>query len=130
MKGMTTCKVCGRDFALISEEHYVAQDPQKVGAIANLVSSDRAFEFDAFDCPHCGCQNIMQGRKPVYLADDICPCDFGICDECDHAGENKDVEEHDGCNGCAHAETAESEYPCNECKMNYADLFEKGGNDE
>ena len=63
MKGMTTCRICERDFPLIAEEHYIAQDPEKVGALANLINTDRAFEFDAFDCPHCGCQNIMQGRK-------------------------------------------------------------------
>lgn len=68
MKGMTTCKICGRDFPLIAEEHYIAQDPQKVGALANLVSTDIAFEFDAFDCPHCGCQNVMQGRKSALEA--------------------------------------------------------------
>ena len=116
MKGMTTCKVCGRDFPLMAEEHYVAQDPQKVGAIMNLVNTDKAFEYDAFDCPHCGCQNVMQPRKP-----EVCPCDYGICDECDHVGE----EEHDGCVGCAYEETGENEYPCNECKSNYADLWEK-----
>lgn len=70
MKGMTTCKICERDFPLIVEDHYVAQDPQKVGAIANLVSVDRAFEFDAFDCPHCGCQNIMQNRKPCLFSEE------------------------------------------------------------
>ena len=70
MKGMTTCKVCERDFPLIVEDHYVAQDPQKVGAIANLINVDRAFEFDAFDCPHCGCQNIMQNRKPHLFSEE------------------------------------------------------------
>ena len=92
MKGMTTCKICGRDFALMVEEHYVAQDPQKVGAIANLVSTDRAFEFDAFDCPHCGCQNVMQGRKPVLFEESECPCDYGICDECEQKPEEEDDE--------------------------------------
>ena len=88
MKGMTTCKVCGRDFPLIAEEHYMAQDPQRVGAIVNMVNTDKAFEYDAFDCPHCGCQNIMQERKQ-----EICPCDLGICDECD--GEEDEEEHHE-----------------------------------
>lgn len=74
MKGATTCKVCGRDFPLIIEEHYVAQDPQKIGVLANLANTDKAIEYDAFDCPHCGCQNVMQTRKPLWLPE-ICECE-------------------------------------------------------
>ena len=63
MKGMTTCKVCGRDFPLIAEEHYVARDGEKKGVIAAFSIQEEGAQYDAFDCPHCGCQNIMQGRK-------------------------------------------------------------------
>lgn len=119
MKGMTTCKVCGRDFALMAEEHYVAQDPQRVGAIANLVSTDRALEFDAFDCPHCGCQNVMQERKAT------CPCDYGICDECDHPGEEEEnVESHAGCYNCKYEHSDEDEKPCVLCSHRYIDRWE------
>ena len=79
MKGMTTCKVCGRDFALMEEEHYTAREPQKTGVLANLANTDVARMFDAFDCPHCGCQNIMQERKPFWFIDNVeCDCD---CEE-------------------------------------------------
>jgi len=71
MKGMKTCGVCGRDFPLLFEEHYVAEDPQKVGAIMNLVNTDTAYTYDAIDCPHCGCQNVLQPRKPA----------IALCDE-------------------------------------------------
>lgn len=121
-KGMTTCKVCGRDFPLLAEEHYVAQDPQKVGAIANLVSTDRAFEFDAFDCPHCGCQNVMQERKATLFEEDTCPCDFGICDECDHPGPG--VSNHDGCADCRYESKGENDEPCVKCKHRYTDKWE------
>jgi len=63
MKGMTTCKICGRDFPLIAEEHYVARDSEKKGVIPALSGQEEATQYDAFDCPHCGCQNIMQERK-------------------------------------------------------------------
>lgn len=78
MKGITTCKVCGREFPLMVEDHYIAQDPRKIGAIANFVNTDKAIEYDAFDCPHCGCQNIMQTRKPIWLPE-ACECkeEFG-----------------------------------------------------
>lgn len=74
MKGMTACKICGQDFPLMTEEHYIAQDPRKIGALANLANTDKAIEYDAFDCPHCGCQNIMQIRKPLWMPE-TCECD-------------------------------------------------------
>lgn len=94
VKGATTCVVCGRDFPLMAEEHYIAKDPSREGSIFTLVGTDKTSEYDAFDCPHCGCQNIMQPRKP-----EVCPCDYGICDECgceeeedDPAPESKEQE--------------------------------------
>ena len=63
MKGMTTCKICGRDFPLMAEEHYVARDTEKKGVIPALSGQDEAIQYDAFDCPYCGCQNVMQERK-------------------------------------------------------------------
>lgn len=95
VKGMYTCKVCGRDFPLLFEEQYVATDPRATGVIATLASMDKANQYDAFDCPHCGCQNVIQSRKPEY-----CPCDYDICDEC-----------------CCEEEEDEdaSETPCQKC---------------
>ena len=68
MKGMTTCKICGWDFPLIAEEHYVARDGEKKGLVAAFTAQEEGAQYDAFDCPHCGCQNIMQGRKPALEA--------------------------------------------------------------
>ena len=70
-KGMATCKICGRDFALIEEDHYIADNGEKEGVITKLVSSDRITQYDAFDCPYCGCQNIMQERKPMWLSNEL-----------------------------------------------------------
>lgn len=115
MKGMTICKVCGRDFPLMTEEHYVARDTEKTG-ITNVISGSEATLYDAFNCPHCGCQNIMQERKHEY-----CPCDYGICSECDHPGE--ETFKHDGCAGCAHEGLANDEEPCSECRYNHLDYY-------
>lgn len=57
---------------MLFEEHYVAEDPQKVGAFANLMNTDKAYEYDAIDCPHCGCQNVLQPRKPASIPYDGC----------------------------------------------------------
>ena len=67
MKGMTTCKICGRDFPLIAEERYTVRDNEKSG-ISIAFSGSETGLYDAFDCPHCGCQNIMQERKRMYNA--------------------------------------------------------------
>lgn len=77
IKGMHECTVCHREFALIAEEHYIAKDPVMTGGFSALYSST-VYPYDAIDCPHCGCQNVLQKRKPF-----ACPCDYGICDECD-----------------------------------------------
>ena len=109
MKGMTTCKVCGRDFALMVEEHYVVREPQKVGVLANLVNNDVALEYDAFDCPHCGCQNIMQGRKPIHLVQDTQDAQDGI--------------KFSGCCSCVYVAKSENEEPCSLCSHRYLDRF-------
>ena len=67
IKGMGTCKVCGRDFPLIIEEHYVSKEPGKLGIVA-VVASTESVIWDSFDCTHCGCQNRMQQR---YVLTDI-----------------------------------------------------------
>lgn len=101
MKGMLTCKICGRDFVIMAEEHYIAQDPKAVGAVACLVSTDVMREFDAFDCPHCGCQNITQERKPVF---------DGL------EAEEEEEEEFEDCIKCYFNSKREDEEPCKDCK--------------
>lgn len=58
----TTCGVCGKAFNLIVERHYIARDTGKTG-ISEFVSHQEAKYYDAFDCPFCGCQVIVQERK-------------------------------------------------------------------
>lgn len=63
--GMHTCCVCGRDFPLVWEEQYTARDREPEG-IATLVGGREPTLYDAMDCPHCGCQNILQSRKYTW----------------------------------------------------------------
>lgn len=65
MKGVYACKICGRDFALISEERYTARSDERTG-IAAAFGGSESEQYDAFDCPHCGCQNIIQSRKRIW----------------------------------------------------------------
>ena len=121
MKGMTTCKICGRDFPLMTEEHYIARDPQKIGVLANLANTDKAMEYDAFDCPHCGCQNIMQTRKPLWFPE--------VCEHEEETEEEteEDQQSHDGCFGCIFVDVPNNEEPCCMCKGNYSDQYKKEG---
>lgn len=91
VKGMTTCKVCGRDFTLLAEEHYSGIDPAYTGIIGAITVREEPKLFDCFDCPHCGCQNVLQDRKRFYIPTPIdveeneeeqsCCCNCGCADD-------------------------------------------------
>ena len=86
MKGMTTCKICGRDFPLMAEDRYTSIDRTKGLSISesSLGFSDKDILYDSFDCPHCGCQYIAQERKELFSA---------IADTADeYEGNNKEEE--------------------------------------
>ena len=51
------CKVCGRRIALVSQMRYTAVESK--GITGAFTGTKR---FDAFDCPGCGCQNIVGER--------------------------------------------------------------------
>ena len=53
------CKICGKRFKLMKENRYLATE--KIGAREGLTKAAKIFE--AFDCPHCGCQNIVNIRE-------------------------------------------------------------------
>lgn len=66
-KGIVTCDKCSRDFALIKEEHYIAVANGKTG-IAAFAGGDQPNCYDAIDCPHCGCQKLLQVRlRPMLM---------------------------------------------------------------
>lgn len=58
------CNVCGFEFEPNQENHYIARDNGKYG-FANLAGTEEKL-FDAYDCPYCGCQIILQERKRMY----------------------------------------------------------------
>lgn len=67
MEGMAKCKICGRSFALMAEKHYIARDIEEKGFAVTFGRTSEVEYYDAFDCPHCGCQNIMQERKRTIM---------------------------------------------------------------
>ena len=63
------CKVCGKDFELKMDNHYIARDEVVIRTgISSIVGSNNEIEsklYDTFDCHVCGCQNIVQERKRI-----------------------------------------------------------------
>ena len=59
---MLKCKICGCEFNATKEGHYVSRDEGLTG-ISAISGGTESKEYDTFDCPQCGCQNIAQPRK-------------------------------------------------------------------
>lgn len=56
------CKVCECEFIPEKKYHYISRDEVKVGLSA-IASGTEEDLYDTFDCPQCGCQNIVGKRK-------------------------------------------------------------------
>lgn len=85
LKGMHVCKTCGRGFALIAEERYTVRTVEKTG-LASAFSGEESDLYDAFDCPHCGCQNVVNLRLRELGPEggDECPNGCEDCFTCGH----------------------------------------------
>lgn len=57
-----TCKVCGKVFYPKAE--YIARDRIVNGGLINAVNGNsiEAKNYDAMDCPECGCQIVLKER--------------------------------------------------------------------
>lgn len=51
---MRKCDVCGRRFRLLAKNRY-----EVVKRSTGFLLKQESVYFNAFDCPHCGCQNII-----------------------------------------------------------------------
>ena len=85
--GMYTCTTCGRDFPLIAEENYVVREDGRRG-LQTVISDSEERMFSAFDCPHCGCQNVVAVYLRPVTAEDLgasdedCPLGHEDCLSC------------------------------------------------
>lgn len=56
------CKICGERMRLKSENRYeVIEKPVGFDCLVKGITT-----YEAFDCPNCGCQNIVGIRKPKF----------------------------------------------------------------
>jgi transcription elongation factor Elf1 len=62
-RGITLkCKICGKRMNLKAENRQEIKKNKSLGeCLTNSGSSMQIYE--AFDCPHCGCQNIVNIRE-------------------------------------------------------------------
>ena len=56
---MYKCKVCGRRFRLLAKNRYeIVRIPTPLKGLYFKENELKVY-FNAFDCPHCGCQNVV-----------------------------------------------------------------------
>ena len=55
IRTMSKCSVCGRRFEIRKENTYRAFKPGGITFVRSV--------FDAVDCPHCGCQHLLNIRE-------------------------------------------------------------------
>lgn len=55
---MLKCKVCGKEFELKKENMYLTDWINPITRIVVL--------HECFDCPVCGCQNMVNSREPNH----------------------------------------------------------------
>lgn len=59
------CKICGCEFTPVIDKHYIARDAGESG-LATAFKTLEGKIYDAFDCPLCGCQIVVQERKRIF----------------------------------------------------------------
>lgn len=53
------CKICNKRFKLIKENNYIVTvHPTGLNCLIEPIKT-----YEAFDCPKCGCQNIVNRRE-------------------------------------------------------------------
>lgn len=63
------CKICAKEFELRANEHYVSIDNSKIGL--SILAGEEPGLYDTFDCPYCGCQNVVGQRKRKYFPEEL-----------------------------------------------------------
>lgn len=93
---VNTCKICGLEYELKVGNHYISRDPGRTGVISALAGGQEEALYDTFDCPHCGCQNVVQERKRFLDTSLLKAYDDDEDDEDDN-DESNDSEEPPSC---------------------------------
>lgn len=52
------CKICNKKFELLKENRYMVTNEN----LKEVSKIGLSIVFEVFDCPYCGCQNIVGNR--------------------------------------------------------------------
>lgn len=125
------CRVCGFEWTPTKEDHYIARADEKARILVNEHSEPALYE--AWDCPVCGAQYAVEGRKRTVEEEPEGPVGievrFGGPGSVNIGGGHKipyedlDARVQDECEGCKFADYNGDEYPCGECSRNYFDRY-------
>ena len=135
------CRVCGFEWTPTKEDHYIARE-DKMATIFSKNPGETEL-YDAWDCPVCGAQFAVEGRKRTVEEEPEGPIGLqGIEVRFGGPGsvsignwgsgkpyEDLDAEEHDECDGCRFTETDCLEKPCSVCSRAYYDEYTEAKKD-
>lgn len=77
-QGMNKCKICGAEFMLKKENRYLCKE---VVSIPDTFNGKKSIIHEAFDCPVCGCQNVVNERYIDIVSIGLTQCN--ILDMCE-----------------------------------------------
>ena len=60
---MTKCKICGKRMKLKAADRYEVRIREQKSALVSAILMAEDTIAECFDCPRCGCQNLMQIRE-------------------------------------------------------------------
>ena len=134
--GKIKCRVCGFEWTPTKEDHYIARADEKARILVNDHSEPAL--FDAWDCPVCGAQFAVEGRKRAVEDDLLGPVGIevrfggpGSVSIGDGGGGHKnpyedlDARVQEDCEGCEYVDEDGDEFPCNDCSRAYYDRYRK-----
>lgn len=132
------CRVCGFEWTPTKEDHYTARADEKARILINDHCEPAL--YDAWDCPVCGAQFAVEGRKrtveeePEGLSSITISLDGQQVVTFGGGGhknpyEDLDAQVQEDCEGCEHFYGDAMEYPCNRCCRNYYDKYTEAKKD-
>lgn len=134
--GKIKCRVCGFEWTPTKEDHYVARE-DKMATIFTKNPGETEL-YDAWDCPVCGAQFAVEGRKRTFGDDLQGPIGMTVtfggpgAVSIGNGGNGKPYEDLDArvqgeCEGCVYEKHDDVEYPCESCSRCYFDHYVAGG---
>ena len=115
------CRVCGFEWTPTKEDHYIAKEDAKATVFVKYPGEPAL--YDAWDCPVCGAQFAVEGRKRTAEETAEGPVGITVAFGGGYAGNGGSGELYDECKNCKYVDLDGDDYPCNECSRNYYDKY-------